>query len=529
MSVFKSKTLLLLVSIWLLSCGFANGGEYYVSKAGNDQTGDGRITNPWHSIAMGVSRLAAGDTLNIRQGTYQEADVRIRTSGSEGNPIIIKNFENEKVFLSGTKQIDNGWEQYNNNGQIVWRLNVWQDDISKWQKDAGSNLGVNSRGTKFWPRIVIQNAKGYVQGQFLKSDPESDLPVPPHQEEFLSDVDVPGEWYFEKTDGFLYVFPRDIYGAGYNANNYTFEIGVLGRAFQELNSDTFSYIIIEGLHFYGYTAISLVENDQVQSAGAISFSKWEKTEDSIRSHIEVRNCMFEKCYRPIVLVQIDDIKVTDCQFIECFDQGIALYAVESQDLSDARNHNATISGCSFTRMYDHYPTIAGGGNARSAAIKIMGTVNAVVENCEIDFAENMNGIWFDVASTDGVISDNIVSQAGKAGIFIENRSDNAQVTGNIVRDCRMGIKVGTVNEIQGETNAPKNTVIYSNYIVNCLDSIYLLAAIKPSVIYNSMVDSTRMNIYLSDSVYLWNNADDILLDSNIIGLLTPAMTKMESR
>ncbi len=45
-------------------------GAYYVATNGNDITGTGTIANPWKTISYGISRMASGDTLIVRNGVY---------------------------------------------------------------------------------------------------------------------------------------------------------------------------------------------------------------------------------------------------------------------------------------------------------------------------------------------------------------------------------------------------------------------------------------------------------------------------
>lgn len=45
---------------------------YYVTKAGNDGTGDGSVGNPWLTIGYGYTTMSDGDTLLVGDGTYNE-------------------------------------------------------------------------------------------------------------------------------------------------------------------------------------------------------------------------------------------------------------------------------------------------------------------------------------------------------------------------------------------------------------------------------------------------------------------------
>ncbi len=92
---------------------------YYVRKAGNDTTGDGSTGNPWLTLSKAMTVIAAGDTVNVGDGTYEEntagsgywqlgkdlaSDATIQAeSGSSGAVIISgSSHANYNVLNTGT-------------------------------------------------------------------------------------------------------------------------------------------------------------------------------------------------------------------------------------------------------------------------------------------------------------------------------------------------------------------------------------------------------------------------------------------
>ena len=73
--------------------------NYYVSKDGDDDN-PGTIDEPWLTIQNGLDQLSPGNTLNIMEGTYNEK-LFVVTSGTEGNIICIKNYNDDVVIISG--------------------------------------------------------------------------------------------------------------------------------------------------------------------------------------------------------------------------------------------------------------------------------------------------------------------------------------------------------------------------------------------------------------------------------------------
>jgi hypothetical protein len=97
--------------IFLLLCLPCLAATYYVSKTGNDTSGDGTLGTPWASIQKGVNALRAGDTLYIRVGTYYESvTAPALCTGTVGNVITISSYQNEEVVIEGAA-VATGWAQ----------------------------------------------------------------------------------------------------------------------------------------------------------------------------------------------------------------------------------------------------------------------------------------------------------------------------------------------------------------------------------------------------------------------------------
>lgn len=81
--------------------------DIYVAKNGDD-TNTGAIDNPYLTITKAASEAVAGDTVFIREGTYEEI-LKPSNSGTAGNPIIFTSFPGEKVIISAMQSL-NGWQ-----------------------------------------------------------------------------------------------------------------------------------------------------------------------------------------------------------------------------------------------------------------------------------------------------------------------------------------------------------------------------------------------------------------------------------
>jgi hypothetical protein len=76
----------------------AGGGDN--SHNGLYPTDIGGANGPWLTLANAATHMAAGDTLYIRGGTYQEATTW-NSDGTEANPITITNYPDENPIIDG--------------------------------------------------------------------------------------------------------------------------------------------------------------------------------------------------------------------------------------------------------------------------------------------------------------------------------------------------------------------------------------------------------------------------------------------
>lgn len=76
----------------------------YVSPNGSDSnTGD--INNPYATVQKALENVEAGQTIYLREGTYTALNTFV-TSGQEGNYITLRNYPNEKPYLTMTNGTD---------------------------------------------------------------------------------------------------------------------------------------------------------------------------------------------------------------------------------------------------------------------------------------------------------------------------------------------------------------------------------------------------------------------------------------
>jgi parallel beta-helix repeat protein len=100
--VLHMKSIYITLTFVLISITLKSQQSYYVDGTnGNDvNTGTGLAT-AWKTIQHAFDNATAGSTVYIKGGTYH-AELSLNVSGTVGNPIEFRNYQNETVILDGT-------------------------------------------------------------------------------------------------------------------------------------------------------------------------------------------------------------------------------------------------------------------------------------------------------------------------------------------------------------------------------------------------------------------------------------------
>src|SRR5512147_646721 len=97
-SVFWAKCFFMMLSAW--AAGEAAAATYYSSPAGSGTTCSS--ASPC-SLATGLGKLAAGDTLLLKDGIYYSG-ITVGVSGTSGNPVTIKAENDGRAIVDGQSQ-----------------------------------------------------------------------------------------------------------------------------------------------------------------------------------------------------------------------------------------------------------------------------------------------------------------------------------------------------------------------------------------------------------------------------------------
>ncbi len=77
--------------------------EYYVSNDGDDAN-LGTIDAPFETIQHAITKVAAGDVVNIRGGIYREKLLLEDIHGTADNRFTFKGYQGEDVLFTGAKE-----------------------------------------------------------------------------------------------------------------------------------------------------------------------------------------------------------------------------------------------------------------------------------------------------------------------------------------------------------------------------------------------------------------------------------------
>ncbi len=110
------KRFILLLSLGLFGCSATWNQEQaeataskkvlYVAPNGKD-TNSGSLKRPLKTLKRASQLAKAGTTVYLRQGTYTEA-LTVRYSGTKQAPVVFRNYQTEKVVLSGKSVEETG-------------------------------------------------------------------------------------------------------------------------------------------------------------------------------------------------------------------------------------------------------------------------------------------------------------------------------------------------------------------------------------------------------------------------------------
>jgi hypothetical protein len=136
---FFKLIILLLISLFSVASGAQN---IYVAAKGNDSS-DGSLETPYHTIQKAANMAQPGDTVWIRSGTYRES-ISPSTDGTLAQAIVFSAYPGEEVVISGCDLLT-GWRELGNG--------IWEAPLQSTLPEYRNQLFINGKAmTKArWP------------------------------------------------------------------------------------------------------------------------------------------------------------------------------------------------------------------------------------------------------------------------------------------------------------------------------------------------------------------------------------------
>lgn len=95
------KNLLFMIGLLIASHALAQTNYYVDNTSGNDLNNGTSETTAWKTIQKACNVATPNSIVQIKAGTYKE-NIVVTVSGTAGNPITFKNYQNDVVIIDGT-------------------------------------------------------------------------------------------------------------------------------------------------------------------------------------------------------------------------------------------------------------------------------------------------------------------------------------------------------------------------------------------------------------------------------------------
>lgn len=382
---------------------------YYVSTSGKDTNSGTSLSYPFRTIQRAVDKAIAGDTINIRGGTYRESVSIYRGGGSAGRYVTIQAYGSEKPVVKGSVLVT-GWTLHSGK---IWKKTNWQHNSQQ--------VFVDLRDGPSLKQI------GMPSGHYSKYE------YPKPLGSGVSSM-VPGSFFYNNSQNVLYLWLPD----GSNPNNHKIEVSTKRRVLFMGKP----YIYVKGIKFRHSSSSAYIK----QGMGV-----------ELSSHSVCDRCDIQ--YMDFAGLSMG-YQQTGAQVINSIISNNGNSGINMPASFNFRVANNKISNNNTRNFYQFWH--AGGIKAAS---KSYGRVeyNDVGHN-------NGSGVWFDYANSGNqiIIRNNFIHNNGpvEAAIFME-ASKNALIYNNVItNNQRRGVYISASNSMKVYNNTIYGTRTHAAIEVN---------------------------------------------------------------
>ena len=326
-----------LLIFFLLSASYGLTAQttFYVSPKGSDNN-PGSIAKPFATIDAALSNVASAKekkvVIQLREGVYRPAEtIKITTGLLAGHELTITSYQTEKVIISGAKEIHPQWTSWKGpimkanvgtglsfdrllcNGRSLPMARypnydssqkifngtapdaVSKERVKNWKDPAGGYIHVLHEGMwgSFDYRIVGKYSDDSLQ---LEGGWQNNRPAPWHKlyrfvENIFEELDAPGEWYYNRQEGTLYLYPPkniNIKTASFERSDVNEIITIKGDEKQPVQN-----VIINGIQFTGTNRTFMLTKEPLLRSDWTIYRGGAVLIDGTKN-IQITNCIFNE-------------------------------------------------------------------------------------------------------------------------------------------------------------------------------------------------------------------------------------------
>ncbi|MGJ8693189.1 MAG: right-handed parallel beta-helix repeat-containing protein [Thalassotalea sp.] len=487
MNMHFKKSLLALSLIALIPTAIA--ADIYVSKTGNDDA-DGSLATPYLSINKAAQIAVAGDTVFIREGTYNET-LKPSNSGAENSPITFQSYENEKVIITAMETV-NGWQ--------LDQANIYVADITN---SLGQLNFIMQASTAMdlarWPNNTVGDPYAQNTQNTLRNTGGSGADVINAYLDYSSGIPA-GDW----SKGGSVHFYGDKPGSGWTT----------WRSFITSNTSTRVSFSLDKNPSWIRTFHAPVDKGDFFLQGikeAIDYqNEWYLNEDANKLYVQLPDGVAPAQDQIQMRKRITTINLNSRNYIHI--KNLAVFGGSIEITNGASNNH--IYG--ITSLYGNNTLgVVSGFAANSQSINIRGGSNNIIEKSEIGFGSG-TGIY-DSGNHTQIINSYIhdFNYLGNYDAIINARGgNNTKLLNNVI--TRAGR-----DAIQGfNRNAEYayNDISYSNLIADDCGLFYTVGGPHNSVIHHNWFHDAYSSgtKKKATAIYLDNDAEGYDVHHNVI-------------
>ena len=556
----------ILVILFLIYSQITAATDYYVNSMGSDLSDGLSPSTPWKTISKvnsEFSRFNPGDRILFKSGHTFYGGLVITKSGISGKPITIGSYD------AGTKPVISGFTtlgSWTNEGSGIYSTalntpfslnNVTLDGIhqpvGRWPNSGWRTITSHSgktsitdntlTGSPDWSgaEVVIRKNRWTIDQSAITDHNSSTLfyksgsdyePANGYgyfiQKSKLT-LDLVGEWYHDQTNDRFYMY----FGSN-NPQNYSVKVSTVNELYY---SRAGSYITIDGIAFEGgnYAAIhryqtsyNIVRNCDFNFSGCYGIYGQTDIYGTTENNT-LRNCLNIGLYFDINghHQTIRNNKIYDIGLIAGMGNnegggliGIVTYA-----------NNSTVETNSFENI--GYNGISFGGSNITVKNNLVDKFCSVTDDgAGIYTYTGSSGIGYDRHILNNLVLNGIGNNSGTdspswffnvAGICLDNRSENVEVSGNTIANIAYnGIILHNASTCQFENNTVYNCTAHQfitthddpDFSVknNKLSNNIFFSKTAAQTVFEAIdyVSDNLRNFFISDNNYFCRPIDDNL-------------------